>query len=313
MLLSIIVPAYNVEAYIKECLDSCLNQDITSNDYEIIIVNDGSTDSTGDIAVEYEKSNSNIKVINKRNGGLSTARNSGLEIAKGDYIWFVDSDDWIVPNCLRHVLSIAEGKDITAMAFAISTEGVVKEYHLKKTDSMLSFYQKWFELGAPHYIWRKKFIVENKLFFIEGIYHEDMEYMTRAAVYANSFTQVYIPTYTYRACRPGSIMTVPRPKRAFDLLIVGEHLERLRKLYRRDRTINRIISKIQAIALNNALNIIKQNKEFEAEWLSCLDSRNYMITNLLNATSLQYKIEGIILSLPFYNKVTLYKIMKLSK
>ena len=105
--ISIIVPVYNVEKYIRKCLDSILNQ--TFKDFELILVDDGSLDNSGKICDDYALKDNRIKVIHKKNGGLSSARNAGLDVAQGDYIGFVDSDDWIEPdmyeilyeNCIR--------------------------------------------------------------------------------------------------------------------------------------------------------------------------------------------------------------------
>ena len=91
--ISIIVPVYNAEKYLRKCIESILNQ--TFKDFELILVDDGSTDSSGKICDEYALKDSRIKVIHKENGGLSSARNAGLDVAKGEYIGFVDSDDWI--------------------------------------------------------------------------------------------------------------------------------------------------------------------------------------------------------------------------
>ena len=95
-LISIIVPIYNVEKYIHKCIESIINQ--TYKNLEIILVDDGSPDNCGNICEEYAKNDSRIKVIHKENNGLSSARNAGLEICKGDYIGFVDSDDYIELN-----------------------------------------------------------------------------------------------------------------------------------------------------------------------------------------------------------------------
>ena len=98
MKLSIIVPVYNVADYLPKCLDSLLVQDLSQNEYEIIVVNDGSTDNSGKIAEEYSKTYSNIILINQENQGLSGARNTGIQNAKGEYVQFVDSDDYLEPN-----------------------------------------------------------------------------------------------------------------------------------------------------------------------------------------------------------------------
>lgn len=104
MLVSVIVPIYNVEPYLNRCIDSILNQ--TYKNLEIILVDDGSTDRCGEICDEYEKINKQVTVIHKKNGGLSSARNAGLEIARGDYIGFVDSDDYIESDMYEKLISV---------------------------------------------------------------------------------------------------------------------------------------------------------------------------------------------------------------
>lgn len=107
MKLSIIIPIYNVEKYLRVCLDSCLKQDVPKSSYEIITVNDGSPDSCDKIIEEYYTKFPNIRVITQKNSGLSVARNNGLNIARGEYVWFVDSDDYITTNCLGHKIGRA--------------------------------------------------------------------------------------------------------------------------------------------------------------------------------------------------------------
>ncbi len=111
--ISIVVPVYNVESYLKKCLDSIINQ--TYKNLEIILVDDGSTDNSVDICDEYAKRDNRIKVIHKKNGGLSDARNTGIEIATGNYIGFVDSDDWIDENMYKLLYNnlIKEHADIS--------------------------------------------------------------------------------------------------------------------------------------------------------------------------------------------------------
>ncbi|MEC4004430.1 glycosyltransferase family 2 protein [Flavobacterium sp. SUN052] len=102
MKISIVIPVYNVASYLRQCLDSVVNQ--TYNDLEIILVNDGSTDNSKEICEEYLLKDNRIILLNKQNGGLSEARNFGLEKVSGDYIWFIDSDDWIVPNATQIIV-----------------------------------------------------------------------------------------------------------------------------------------------------------------------------------------------------------------
>lgn len=107
---SIIVPVYNVELYVEECLESLVNQ--TYKNIEIILIDDGSTDASGAICDNYSAKDERVKVIHQANGGLSSARNAGIEVASGKYLIFVDSDDyWVGDNCLQHILEIAEDFD----------------------------------------------------------------------------------------------------------------------------------------------------------------------------------------------------------
>ena len=104
MKLSIIIPIYGVEKYIEKCLISCINQDIILGyDYEIICINDGTKDRSAEIAKQIASYHKGVVVIDQENGGLSAARNAGLMKAKGEYIWFVDSDDWINNGCLKRI------------------------------------------------------------------------------------------------------------------------------------------------------------------------------------------------------------------
>lgn len=107
--ISILVPVYNVEKYIKECLDSIINQ--TYQNLEIILVNDGSTDNSGNICDEYARKDTRIKVIHQKNQGLATVRNVSVAAATGDYIGFVDSDDFISPDMYKDLVTIAEDKN----------------------------------------------------------------------------------------------------------------------------------------------------------------------------------------------------------
>lgn len=117
LFLSIVIPAYNAEKYLQECLDSCLNQDFPSDQYEIICVNDGSTDSSLEILLNYEKKYNNVVVVNQDNQGASAARNKGIETAKAKYIWFVDADDYIPDGFLKELYEKYYCKDYDMVLF----------------------------------------------------------------------------------------------------------------------------------------------------------------------------------------------------
>ena len=129
-LISIVVPVYNVEKYLTRCIESLINQ--TCNNLEIILVDDGSTDKSGKICDNYSKKDKRIKVIHKKNGGLSDARNTGIDIASGKYIGFIDSDDWILPNMYLKLynLLIDNSAEISVCNF-IQTSRENMKYNIK--------------------------------------------------------------------------------------------------------------------------------------------------------------------------------------
>ena len=118
--LSVIVPVYNTEKYLRECIDSILAQTFT--DFELILVNDGSTDKSGEICDEYGRSDSRVRAIHQKNGGVTAARKHGVEIAEGEYISFVDSDDWIEPNMFQDVLIKADLHNADMVLFDMLVE-----------------------------------------------------------------------------------------------------------------------------------------------------------------------------------------------
>ena len=132
-LISVIVPVYNVEKYISRCLDSIINQ--TYKNLEIIVIDDGSTDNSGVICDDYAKQDKRITVIHKKNGGLSSARNAGLDIISGDYVGFVDSDDWIEPDMFRGLLEIILKSDCNIVRCGICRDYKFSQFnHIVKTE-----------------------------------------------------------------------------------------------------------------------------------------------------------------------------------
>lgn len=130
MFLSIVVPVYNAEKYIANCLDSLLCQDIDISEYEIICINDGSTDNSLAILQEYAEKHGNIILIDKPNGGVAAGRNLGMEKAQGEYIWFVDADDWVARNCLGVIKS--QTTDHAPSLVHIHFDWIRAEYRVKE-------------------------------------------------------------------------------------------------------------------------------------------------------------------------------------
>ena len=225
-LISVIIPVYNVEQYLCECVDSVINQ--TYKNLEIILVDDGSTDSSGKICDDYAHKDERISVIHQKNSGLSGARNTGIDNASGDYIYFLDSDDYIDPNALESLIVIAEknSSDIVffdAISFADTKDFTVKQNYIRKnkylTDSGRNVFcmmtqKKEFHSSVPLMLLNKAFAQKNQLRFVPEILHEDMIFTYQAIVLAKSVSQCDKALY-HRRCRKNSIMTSAKSKKHF--------------------------------------------------------------------------------------------------
>ncbi len=173
--ISIIVPVYNVERYLNRCIDSILNQ--TFSDFELILVDDGSPDSCPCICDEYAKKDSRIKVIHKENGGLSSARNAGLDIAKGEWVTFIDSDDWIHKDCLLYLYNAAVDSDkLISVTGAIDVREYVDDisiefgYHLENAVDSLYVGTDFLSYSCAKLYKRK---IWDNFRFVNGMLMED--------------------------------------------------------------------------------------------------------------------------------------------
>lgn len=231
MILSIIVPTYNVESYLSNCLNSLISQDITPEDYEIIVINDGSTDSSPEIAISYEKKYSQLKVIHQKNQGLSAARNKGIQLAKGKYIFFVDSDDYIAFNTLGYALDLMHTHDLQVLGFGFritpeltihdsSNYDVIGKENIRVTDGVTYVAENNFFHSVWWYIINREYLVETGLTFPVGRYIEDCNFTAHLLTKSKRITNSSIDVYRY-VDRPGSIMN-KRAKEHF-LKIIGSH------------------------------------------------------------------------------------------
>lgn len=222
---------YNVEKFLEKCILSCENQNIPINEYEIICINDGSPDSSAKIAEELAKQYSNIRIINQENQGLSVARNTGLWNAKGEYVWFVDSDDWIEEKCLGRIISkLSNNLDILQLQYrhVWLNPYAIKEFKPVLIEGVKSGIEVMIDGGlpvpAPFCIYRREFLLKNDLYFVKGIYHEDSEFKPRAVYLAKKIMSDNKVSYNYYQRSSGSIMSSFSVKRANDILFVNDNL-----------------------------------------------------------------------------------------
>ncbi len=211
--LSVIIPVYNCEKYLHKCLDSLINQ--TLKDIEIICVNDGSTDNSAEIIKTY----SNVKLINKENGGQSSARNKGLEIAQGEYIGFVDSDDWIDLNYFETLYNTAKkyNADI-AMSDFIRTGPNKNKIRLNISSEQL-YYSTEDKIKISNAlkegcIWNKIYKKEilNNIRFNEGMYFEDGPFTIRTLHASNKLVTVPNVFYYYFQNPCSTVKTMNKQK-----------------------------------------------------------------------------------------------------
>lgn len=213
--LSIIIPVYNVENYIERCIQSIENQDIPKNEYEIIAVNDGTPDNSVAIIEKLQSAYSNIKLIHKTNGGLSSARNYGMSYANGDYIWFIDSDDYIEKNILGLLLQKAYAEDLDILCFNnndifVETGKISQNKSLKPNSTVSGFeYLRDYDISivAWSHIAKRVLYQNNNIKFTEGIYHEDYEFILAMFEYCNRMAYIDLYIYNYLVKGSGTITT----------------------------------------------------------------------------------------------------------
>lgn len=210
--LSIIIPFYNVEKYISACLDSVFNQDIPEEEYEVICVNDGSPDGSRDIVCSYLPLHPNLRLIDHPcNMKLGAARNTGRKAARGNYIWQVDSDDMIAPNCLKHILEVCEENDLDVLNFGVyefsGTEITSPKIHVPETIGVVSsadYLEKLDSYQVSRFcsVWqrvvKREFLDSNNLYSPEINMGEDIPHSFHILLLAKRFMMCHNRYYYYR-------------------------------------------------------------------------------------------------------------------
>ena len=230
--LSVIIPVYKVEKYLNRCVDSVLAQDFV--DVEIILVDDGSPDRCPTICDEYAKKDTRVKVIHKENGGLSSARNAGIEIAQGEYLTFLDSDDAWVENKLGEVITYLKKADVDMLVFS-SCDRLQNGKIYQREDHLLSNNEKFKIFNRDEYytllieqgnlresactkVIKSKFIKENELFFQKDLISEDTEWMFRVLRNCKNLVVVDTLLFVCTYGREGSISNTAGVKSIQSLL-----------------------------------------------------------------------------------------------
>ncbi len=218
MKFSVIIPVYNVENYLHQCIDSVLYQDF--NDFELILVDDGSRDNSPAICDEYSKKDSRVKVIHKPNGGASDARNVGIKSAVGDYLLFIDSDDyWCTQTVLTKINNTIEKYDVDVVQFGLAEvqkdeskiitgiERHFSKYNGYETKDILEqlVIDGCLKISACSMAISREFIVNNEIYFVVGKRTEDLEWAIHLYTFEPGWAFIDEYFYVYRAQREGSV------------------------------------------------------------------------------------------------------------
>ncbi|MCM3023157.1 glycosyltransferase [Heyndrickxia ginsengihumi] len=297
-LVSVIIPVFNTELYLEECLNSIINQ--TYKNIEIIVINDGSTDNSLKLLEEYASKHSNIKVISQRNSGNSVARNKGIEESNGKYIYFLDSDDFLLPQAFENLIEKMEKYDLDLIRFSAEPflDGIdininkklydFKEYfkngRVYEKKEFLSKNLKAFSSSPCLFIVKKDILKDNKLQFKPGILHEDELFTLE--LFLNINYAMYDTNFYYRRrYRKDSIMTsknMDKVKKSFDSYhIVAIEMNKLLDRYTsraESKLIKRRILAVYNTLLNKKIDeTYKKNSLSKIKGVSCKSRCYYFL------------------------------------
>lgn len=229
MKISVVIPVYNASSYLHSCIESVLRQSF--QDYEIILVNDGSTDDSLNICKKYAERYNNIILINEKNAGVSVARNRGIDIAKGDWITFVDADDMLLPDALN---ILWEREQATGADIVLANAIKLKDG--KQTAPFLSLHNETFPYalyGIRHfalwgYLIKRETIMTNKLKFIEGLaYSEDRIFIYKLSGCCKTIAYSSKPVYVYRLNSTSACSSKNALRKAEHHFMAASHLKAL--------------------------------------------------------------------------------------
>lgn len=236
-LLSVIIPVYNVEQYLAACVDSVLNQQTLGDDIEILLVDDGSTDKSGELCDQYQNHHRTVRVFHKENGGLSDARNFGMREACGKYIVFLDSDDFWEPGYIREIREIAtQTPDVDLifgnyiMYFEKDGKKIIPENFLRREDLvgmtgpdvLLTVMKKEHQCisSACKNVYARRLLIDNALFFEKGILCEDAFWSPNVYFSARTCSALSGSYYCYRKQRKNSITNTYNIKLLSDIIYI---------------------------------------------------------------------------------------------
>lgn len=318
MKLSIIIPVYNVEQYIGRCLQSCLSQPhVTPEEYELVIINDGTKDNSMAIVEEMTRGCTNVTIINQQNQGLSMARNAGLKAAQGEYVWFIDSDDWIEDNCLHGIIERLERTKVDVLQLQyknVYNDDIPSDEHYS-TIKGIGNSKKWmventYFTAVQFMIYRREFLLQNNLQFYPGIYHEDSEFKPKVVYLADTCASYDKVVYNYFKGNANSITAVLKLKNGIDLFTVMNSLytfvdnHKVSGIYRRS-----FYTQI-GNAMKTVLRTLDTVNEKEAATLKQMMRDNrHLLRCMCKANNIRIQIGGLLMYTNLALGLKIYKLL----
>lgn len=277
--LTIIIPVYNVGNHLSRCLDSIFVGNTIDGDFEVIAVDDGSSDNSYDILQEYASRHKQLKIYHQENQGSSVARNKALDVATGKYIMFVDSDDFVEQDCINTILQEALKTDIDILFFdfnVISENGVVKssscpcfaeneiftgeEYILRKSD-----------IGSPwKSLYRRELINELGLRFYPGIIHQDTEFLLRLFPFVKRILYKKLVVYNYYNIGESATRTksIDKEKKIIfsDFIIVTTIMESCKNISSK-KIVTEYTKQMNSLLVSSIITLIHNKKKFDYDFM----------------------------------------------
>lgn len=300
MKLSIILPVYNVEHFIESALCSIYGQNVPEDLFEVVVVNDGTPDNSMSIVNKFIPSHKNLIVLEQKNQGLSAARNTGMKIASGDYVWFVDSDDTITDNSLLKIMSlISDHSDIEIFCFDYNE---IKNKQIKNVISIFTkesyscyynhcdsgyFYNRKLPIGlVQRFLFSHDFLKKHDLEFTPGIYHEDLDFLVRCYVRAVKVLPLNYKIYNYNLRESGSITTTFNMKRFDDMLSIVRNFRKWSQCSKNNKAVTIYENGIFSLCYDLLLSPYSSQSEYR-HFLKTYKAelKSYLLTSYLKSLS----------------------------